>query len=388
MTSPGGSAGTVHSPEEFVAIMHQMVTWQQWQEWIQASIMNQMNWPQIMHQLVTWQQWQQWIQASIMNQMNWPRPEEDYVGEAQCDPVHPHEFAFHSQEFAMCVPEFERPEVDIAGEAELHEVDIAGELSRKSSQGLMELEKAVLAADGLQGQLATVKHTFEYVLDTMQFTQHRAVRQLDDLELRTARALSDIDELFRQQEAQEAPALPAVALEHTKLVQKIACDVAVLACSRFISHTILQSKGIKPELLSRLEAAFGHAALQDDGLWSRIGNSKYHIFTNGVRFGERKHRHGRGGRMSRRTMPFDVVEMADDDAPSDRPTVGAEPMKVDVAEMADDGAERIEISEPMFIQGAQGSSNPSLRLLQYISQWDADVGTDGHVIVDKAAVYA
>jgi len=368
MTSPGGSAGTVHSPEEFVAIMHQMVTWQQWQEWIQASIMNQMNWPQIMHQLVTWQQWQQWIQASIMNQMNWPRPEEDYVGEAQCDPVHPHEFAFHSQEFAMCVPEFERPEVDIAGEAELHEVDIAGELSRKSSQGLMELEKAVLAADGLQGQLMRVKHTFELLAEL------RAVRQgrLDDLEPRTAHALADIDELFRQQEAQEAPALPAVALERMKLVQKIACDVAVLACSRFISHTILQSKGIKPELLSRLEAAFGHAALQDDGLWSRIGNSKYHIFTNGVRFGERKHRHGRGGRVSRRMpwswsssaepMQFDVAEMA----PSDRPTVGAEPMKVDVAEMAD-GAERIEISEPMFIQGAQGSSNPSLRLL-YISQ--------------------
>ena len=116
--------------------------------------------------------------------------------------------------------------------------------------------------------------------------------------------------------------------------------------------------------------AFGHAALQDDGLWSRIGNSKYHIFTNGVRFGERKHRHGRGGRMSRRMpwswssaepMQFDVAEMA----PSDRPTVGAEPMKVDVAEMAD-GAERVEISEPMWIQRAQGSSNPSLRLL-YIS---------------------
>ena len=60
-------------------------------------------------------------------------------------------------------------------------------------------------------------------------------------------------------------------MEHLRAIQKHAQDVTTLACSRFISQLTLRRQGIPPELLSRLEAAFGQAALQDDSLWSRLG---------------------------------------------------------------------------------------------------------------------
>jgi len=121
----------------------------------------------------------------------------------------------------------------------------------------------------------------------------------DKLERRAALALLEVDELLRQQAEEEAPPLPTAAVQDLKQLQQRYQDIAVLACSRGINQSLLQGKGIPDVLLARLEAAFGQA-LQDDGLWSRLGNSKYHIFTQGVQFGERKHRHGRGGRKSRR----------------------------------------------------------------------------------------
>ena len=160
--------------------------------------------------------WHQWMHASILAQMGWPLPQE-YAYEAEdADYVEQEGFQFR-------------------------EIDITGELSRVSSEGLTEVEKATLAADCLRLQLATAKQTLEYVSDTMQFFQHPGG---DDLELRAARALQDVDELLRQQAAQEAPPLPAVAVEHLKLVQRHACDVAVLACSRFISQTNLAAQGL------------------------------------------------------------------------------------------------------------------------------------------------
>jgi hypothetical protein len=117
-----------------------------------------------------------------------------------------------------------------------------------------------------------------------------------DLELDAARALCQIDELLRQQTMQEASPLPPTAVAKLYILQRVAQDVAVLANSRFIDPQILQRQGIPPELLLHLEASFGTTVLNNDALWSRIGNSKYHIFTRGVRFGERKHRRGRGGR--------------------------------------------------------------------------------------------
>jgi hypothetical protein len=110
------------------------------------------------------------------------------------------------------------------------------------------------------------------------------------LELRAARALKEVDELLRQQTAQEAPALPPAAVEQLKLLQRHAQDVVVLVHSRYIDQKILQCKGIPTELLLCLEATFGTGFIHDVSLWSRLGNSKYHIFTRGLRFGDRKHR--------------------------------------------------------------------------------------------------
>jgi len=160
------------------------------------------------------------------------------------------------------------------------------ELLRVSTEGLSTVAKATQAADCLRAQLAMVKDTLEYVSDTvqMQFFQNS---ESDDLELRTARAQLEVDKLLHHQAAKDAPPLPAAAMEDLKLLQRHCQDVALLACSRFLSLTVLQSKGIQTELLARLEAAFGQAALQDDFLWGRLGNSKYHVFTPGLRFGMR-----------------------------------------------------------------------------------------------------
>ena len=134
---------------------------------------------------------------------------------------------------------------------------------------------------------------------------HHAGR--DDLELRAAWTLGDVDELLRQQAAQEAAPLPVAAMEHLRVLQRHCQDVVVLACSRWIDQVFLQCRGIIGPLLSRLEAAFGSAALQNDSLWSRLGNSKHQIFMFWMKTGG--HRHGRGKRKSRRMQ----IEAAEDE---------------------------------------------------------------------------
>ena len=96
------------------------------------------------------------------------------------------------------------------------------------------------------------------------------------------------------------PPLPVLAVRGLRAMQVHAQDLAILACSRLIKQTILRNKGFPSELLIRLHAAFTVTALTDDFLWSRLVNSKYHVWTAGKQFGERKHKHGRGGRGSRR----------------------------------------------------------------------------------------
>jgi len=183
--------------------------------------------------------------------------------------------------------------------AEHHEaqIDITSELARLASAGILLVDKATLKAACLRTQLANVKHILEYVSNTVDLVDHPGA---DDLERRAGQALRQVDELVRQQNAQEAPPLPQAAMRDMKRLQRHLQDIVLLACSRGINQWILQSKGIPPQLLCRLEAAFGQVTLQDDDLWSRLGNSKFHVWTEGVRFGKRKQRHGRGGRKSRR----------------------------------------------------------------------------------------
>ena len=161
-----------------------------------------------------------------------------------------------------------------------YEIDIAAELQRVASEGVAAI---VAGAECLQVQLAYTSNTFMAFMTTVHWPG-------DGLELRAAHALNEVDELLRQQTAQEAPALPPAAVEQLKLLQRHAQDVVVLVHSRYIDQKILQCKGIPTELLLCLEATFGTGLTHDVSLWSRLGNSKYHIFTRGLRFGDRKHR--------------------------------------------------------------------------------------------------
>ena len=161
-----------------------------------------------------------------------------------------------------------------------YEIDIAAELQRVASEGVAAI---VAGAECLQVQLAHTSNTLAFMP-----TVHLPG---DGLELRAALALQEVDELLlRQQTAQAAPALPPAAVEQLKLLQRHAQDVVVLVHSRYIDQKILQCKGIPTELLLCLEATFGTGFIHDVSLWSRLGNSKYHIFTRGLRFGDRKHR--------------------------------------------------------------------------------------------------
>jgi len=160
-------------------------------------------------------------------------------------------------------------------------VDIAAEIQRMASEGV-----AIIAgAEFLQVQLAHTSNTLAFMP-----TVHLPG---DGLELRAALALQEVDDLLLlSQTAQAAPALPpAAVMQQLKALQRHAQDVVVLVHSRYINQNILQCRGIPTELLRCLEATYGTGLFKDDSLWSRLGNSKYHIFGNGVRDRGRKHRH-------------------------------------------------------------------------------------------------
>jgi len=267
-------------------------------------------------------------------------------------------------------------EEEYVSEAEFCEIDITGKMESLSSKGLTEVEAATLAAPGLRLQLTNIKHTLDHLIQHCMNVRSGALREHpggDDCEWRVAQALLELNNLVRQV-AQQAPPLAEVAMESLRLVERFVQDVALLACSRFISQRSLQVKGIPPELLKRLEAAFGTAALQDDDLWSRLGNSKYHLFTPEKKFGERPHRHGRGGRKSRRSADEDATAgggrgrgggavalsdgercrqsqsgAAEDEADSDATAMGA---AEDEADAAAKGA-----AEPMWIHLPDGDAH-------------------------------
>ena len=143
-----------------------------------------------------------------------------------------------------------------AGQDGFLDIDIAAELLRLASWGLSSVQKATCLAECLQLQLASVSHTLTYLMNMpAHYHQHPG---WDDLELRAARALIEVDTLLQNQTVRTAPPLPPAAVDELKLLQRHAQDIAVMACSRFINQATLQSKGIPTELLSRLQAAFTH----------------------------------------------------------------------------------------------------------------------------------
>jgi len=158
----------------------------------------------------------------------------------------------------------------------------------------------------LRLQLQAVKHCLEDVQETMLRPQYPGG---DHIETRAARCLLMIEGMLSGIAAGEAPPLPPAYVDKLKCLQRRLQDIAILACCRFMNQRILQKHGIPDELKCRLQAAFGPAALEDESLWSRLGNSKYHIFTPEKSFKKRKRwdrGHGRsGGRKSRRPWPHD-----------------------------------------------------------------------------------
>jgi len=203
------------------------------------------------------------------------------------------------------------PYFDAAGDAEkndyaeqgfFREIKISEKLLQVSNEALQALATAVQADNVLGVQLANVRSTLEDLADT-NFMMFFEIPGGDDLEPRAAHSLQQVRRLLHQQAAKEAPPLGAAAVKALKLLQRHLQDVLMLSCGRFLSQAALHCKGVPPELLARLDAALGPGVLEnDDDLWSVIGNSKFHIFTPGASFGKRKHRHGRGGRNSRRSQ--------------------------------------------------------------------------------------
>ena len=158
--------------------------------------------------------------------------------------------------------------------------DIAAELLSKATQGLSVVRSTIHTAEWTRDPLVSVIETLSLFTSTST-AQHW--HWDDDLELRSANALRHVDQLLLRQ-------MSVVAQEELKMLQMILQDVALLACSRGVDATILRTKGIRPQLLARLVASFKEGL--DNDMLSRLGNSKYHCFTDGVRFGERKHRRG------------------------------------------------------------------------------------------------
>ena len=227
---------------------------------------------------------------------------------------------------------FEGEVYEYAGQDGFHDIDIAAELLRLASWGLSSVQKATCLAECLQLQLASVSHTLTYLMNMpAHYHQHPG---WDDLELRAARALIEVDTLLQNQTVRTAPPLPPAAVDELKLLQRHAQDIAVMACSRFINQATLQSRRIPTELLSRLQAVFTYTELQNDDLWARLGNSKYHVFTEGSHFGERKHRHGRGGRKSRSTV-IRLTEYQASSAASSDVVAGGGPAAVASLSLAD-----------------------------------------------------
>ena len=156
-------------------------------------------------------------------------------------------------------------------ESKQPEIDIAEELVDTASHGLTLLGNAT---DDLQVRLMHVRETLELVIKSTPAFHHRPGADEHSLEKRAAASLICIDKLLKQLTAMEAPPLPPEAMMELRMLQRRMQDAAVLLCSRFIDQKPLQNKGMSHALISRLEAAFTTAGLQDDLLWSRLGDSK------------------------------------------------------------------------------------------------------------------
>ena len=216
-----------------------------------------------------------------------------------------------------------------------HFINITDELLKASNEALNAWAMAVRADDSgvLKAPLANVCNLMVDV-SLGRFMVFLEIPS-DDLEPRAGRAFMEVDKLLRQQASAEDPPLQLAALMALKLLHRHSVGVLTLACGRFLSQTVMHRRGIPPELKARLEAALGLGDLKEhEELWSRFGNSKFHVWTADAKFNRRKHLHGRGGRKSRQRQsdaaeedpagsadPSDSAGLADSDPATRRPRI-------------------------------------------------------------------
>ena len=176
--------------------------------------------------------------------------------------------------WAMEIAE-QRQESDEWEESKQPEIDIAEKLVDTASDGLSLLGRQT---DDLQMRLMHVRECLQLVIKSTASFHHRPGGDDHPLEKCAAASLICIDKLLKQLTAMEAPPLPPKAMMDLRMLQRHMQDAAVLLCARFIDQRPLKKRGMSHELISRLEAAFTTDGLQDDLLWSRLGDSKSHLF--------------------------------------------------------------------------------------------------------------
>lgn len=218
--------------------------------------------------------WTAWMQSWTMSH-----------GTAQI--AEPEAWLQSESNWAMEIAE-QQLESDEWEESKQPEIDISAELLDLASDGLSLL---VMQTEDLQMRLMHLKECLQLVIKSTAAFHHRPGDDHHSLEKRAAASLICIDKLLKQLTATEAPPLPPKAIMDLRRLQRHMQDAAVLLCSRFIDQRPLQNRGMSHELISRLDAAFTTEGLQDDLLWSRLGDSKSHLFRRDFigRIG-RKHR--------------------------------------------------------------------------------------------------
>jgi len=227
------------------------------------------------------------------------RPEPDYSGEAV-------------GEAAVVNSENQGDSFENDEEYVYVEVDVAAKLSGLALEALTVVAEAIRAAPRW---LATMLSHVIFALQQASVCQKWVyVVGSDSLEEFAGRALEHVDELIRQQVDVEAPPLPEQALSALKTLQRQSTDVLLLACCRGIDPREFWCKGLPPMLEARLEAVIGPKtdSPRSIHLWGRIGNSKYHCFTEGLHRRGQRHRHRQ--RLARRYQRAAADNDAKDDA--------------------------------------------------------------------------
>ena len=91
-----------------------------------------------------------------------------------------------------------------------------------------------------------------------------------------AQALWDVDGFMLTDIGSQHPEI--------KAFQKLATDVLILACARHIPEADLEGSGLPQSLMDSLSFAVGFDIACNEHLHSRLGTSKYNVFTRGAKY--------------------------------------------------------------------------------------------------------